>query len=212
MWDTHIRLGGCASQTSPDSHPVFDPQALDPLFIAAGTNLQTNVTGPDLLTNAAAFLAMHITPHASGYFEVRECFCTYSHLSTYPCISNISCSGSQGTWIWLADHNLDGKTDQVSLYSGRGLLSESKGPVWLVGTASEHHVLYQYYLHHAENHYIGLMQTESVRLPQLTFLHPVTEVFARSLTGNLNHHSHFPFPSTPHSQTRTSQVNNHHGV
>ncbi|KAI0093571.1 beta-1,3-glucanase [Irpex rosettiformis] len=112
MWDTHIRLGG-----------------------SAGTNLQTNVTNSDLLSNAAAYLAMHITPQANGYFE--------------------------GTWIWLADHNLDGKTDQVSLYSGRGLLSESKGPVWLVGTASEHHVLYQYYLNHAENHYMGLIQTES---------------------------------------------------
>ncbi|KAI0818528.1 glycoside hydrolase family 55 protein [Irpex lacteus] len=111
MWDTHIRL-------------------------AAGTNLQANTTDSNLLSNAAAYLALHITPQSNGYFE--------------------------GTWIWLADHNLDaGHSEQISLYSGRGLLSESKGPVWLVGTASEHHVIYQYYLHGAEDHYMGLIQTES---------------------------------------------------
>jgi glucan 1,3-beta-glucosidase len=35
----------------------------------------------------------------------------------------------------LADHELDGdgKT-QVTLFSGRGILSESQGPVWMVGT------------------------------------------------------------------------------
>lgn len=39
-------------------------------------------------------------------------------------------------WIWLADHDLDsGGNDQISLWSGRGLFSESQGPVWLIGTA-----------------------------------------------------------------------------
>lgn len=37
--------------------------------------------------------------------------------------------------MWLADHDLDGDgASQISLYSGRGILSESVGPVWLVGT------------------------------------------------------------------------------
>jgi glucan 1,3-beta-glucosidase len=41
----------------------------------------------------------------------------------------------QGTWVWLADHNLDedGKS-RVTVFSGRGILSESAGPVWMVGT------------------------------------------------------------------------------
>ncbi|KAF9038899.1 beta-1,3-glucanase [Hymenopellis radicata] len=50
---------------------------------------------------------------------------------------------------------------EVSLYSGRGILSESAGPVWLIGTASEHHTLYQYSLVNARNHYMGLIQTET---------------------------------------------------
>ena len=42
----------------------------------------------------------------------------------------------QGTWVWLADHDLDG-TEQLTLFSGRGILSESAGPVWLIGTGCE---------------------------------------------------------------------------
>ena len=37
--------------------------------------------------------------------------------------------------MWLADHDLDGDgSTQVQIYSGRGILSESAGPVWLIGT------------------------------------------------------------------------------
>ena len=43
----------------------------------------------------------------------------------------------QGMWVWLADHDLDsGGSQQISLYSGRGLMSESQGPVWLIGTGT----------------------------------------------------------------------------
>ncbi|KAJ7718893.1 hypothetical protein B0H14DRAFT_3170707 [Mycena olivaceomarginata] len=66
----------------------------------------------------------------------------------------------QGTWVWLADHDLDepeGGQDLVSIYSGRGILSESAGP------ASEHYVLYQYNLANAKSHYMGLIQTETPR-------------------------------------------------
>jgi len=84
----------------------------------------------------AAFLAVHLTRHSNAYFE--------------------------GTWIWLADHDFDIPTlDQTTIYSGRGLLSESRGPVWLIGTGSEHHVLVNYNLAGAANHFIGLPQTES---------------------------------------------------
>ena len=41
----------------------------------------------------------------------------------------------QGTWVWVADHDLDGDgTTQLNIYSGRGILSESWGPVWMIGT------------------------------------------------------------------------------
>ncbi|KAF8130464.1 exo-beta-1,3-glucanase [Mycena galopus ATCC 62051] len=106
---------------------------------ADGTNLQTNCpsSGSGGIPNCyAAFLALHLTASSTAYLE--------------------------GTWVWLADHNLDGDGHaQISLYSGRGILSESAGPVWMIGTAAEHHTLYQYNLVGAQNHYIGLMQTET---------------------------------------------------
>jgi hypothetical protein len=49
----------------------------------------------------------------------------------------------------------------VNIFSGRGVLIESKGPTWLYGTASEHNVLYQYELSKAENVYMGHIQTET---------------------------------------------------
>jgi len=81
-------------------------------------------------------MALHLTTGSSAYLE--------------------------GLWVWNADHDLDWPGNaQLSLYSGRGILSESAGPVWLIGTASEHHVLYQYSLVGASNHYIGTAQTET---------------------------------------------------
>ncbi|KAH9857052.1 exo-beta-1,3-glucanase [Lenzites betulinus] len=106
---------------------------------SAGTNmLASNCPAGSINTAAcsAAFLALHITKQANAYIE--------------------------GLWVWLADHDLDsGGSQQTTLFSGRGILSESQGPVWMIGTASEHHTLYQYRLANAANHYMGLIQTET---------------------------------------------------
>ncbi|KIJ60526.1 glycoside hydrolase family 55 protein, partial [Hydnomerulius pinastri MD-312] len=68
----------------------------------------------------------------------------------------------KGTWTWTADHDLDSaESGQISMFTGRGILSESLGPVWMIGTA-EHAALYQYSLHNAQNHWIGFAQTETV--------------------------------------------------
>ncbi|TFK33476.1 exo-beta-1,3-glucanase [Crucibulum laeve] len=105
----------------------------------AGSNLEVSQC-PKSATGrfpacAAAFLSLHLTTSSSAYLE--------------------------GTWVWLADHDLDGDgSTQISVYSGRGILSESQGPVWLIGTA-EHHAIYQYNLVNARDHYMGLIQTES---------------------------------------------------
>lgn len=103
---------------------------------ANGTHLQDKECPSGTFSSDcyAAFLALHITYGASAYLE--------------------------GTWVWLADHDLDG-IDQLTLFSGRGILSHSQGPVWMIGTASEHHVLYQFSLVGAKNHYMGLIQTET---------------------------------------------------
>ncbi|KAJ3726381.1 exo-beta-1,3-glucanase [Lentinula guzmanii] len=111
---------------------------------AIGTNLETNcpADGSGGTTDCfAAYMALHLTASSSAYLEgrVRESFFT---------------------WVWLADHDLDGDGyTQITLYSGRGIYSESAGPVWMIG-AAEHHSLYQLQLDNAQNHYFGLFQTE----------------------------------------------------
>ncbi|KAI0051873.1 glycoside hydrolase family 55 protein [Auriscalpium vulgare] len=107
---------------------------------AAGTNIQSGqcaYTNTNTGNNCyAAFLGLHITSGASAYLE--------------------------GTWVWLADHDVDGGGGQITAYSGRGILSESQGPVWMIGTGKIlHHVLYQYNIAGASNHYMGLIQTET---------------------------------------------------
>ncbi|KAG6814277.1 hypothetical protein H0H92_013402 [Tricholoma furcatifolium] len=132
---------------------------------AAGTNLELANCPPGALDTApcmAAFLAIHLTPGSSAYLEA--CFLQH-YIDTL----------FKGTWVWLADHDMDGDgASQLSIYSGRGILSESEGPVWMIGTA-EHHVLYQYRLVNAQNHYMGLMQTET---PYWQPVPPVPEPFA----------------------------------
>jgi len=105
---------------------------------AAGTNLEASQcpSGSISHSSMAAFLSLHLTSESSAYLE--------------------------GTWIWLADHDLDGDgSSRLTAFSGRGVLSESAGPVWMIGTASEHHTLYQYNLVGAKDHWIGFAQTET---------------------------------------------------
>ncbi|KAF8894484.1 exo-beta-1,3-glucanase [Infundibulicybe gibba] len=105
---------------------------------AAGTNLDASrcPAGSQSVGCMAAFLALHLTARSTAYLE--------------------------GTWVWLADHDLDGSgIAQLTAFAGRGILSESAGPVWMIGTAAEHFVLYQYRLAGAKNHYMGLIQTET---------------------------------------------------
>ena len=69
---------------------------------------------------------MHLTPQSNAYLEV--------------CHSGLDSMGrglisAQGTWVWLADHDLDGNSN-LDLYSGHGIMSESQGPVWFIGTGT----------------------------------------------------------------------------
>ncbi|KAJ5161775.1 hypothetical protein N7492_007167 [Penicillium capsulatum] len=110
---------------------------------AAGTGLQSDTCPktPHKTTEPkkeclAAFMLLHITEKASAYIE--------------------------NSWVWTADHELDlDDHSQINVYTGRGVLIESKNPVWLWGTASEHHQLYNYQVSHAQNVFMGLIQTET---------------------------------------------------
>jgi glucan 1,3-beta-glucosidase len=61
-------------------------------------------------------MMLHITSESSGYFE--------------------------NMWAWVADHDLDDALNtQISVAVARGILVESQGPTWFLGTASEHSIL-----------------------------------------------------------------------
>ncbi|KAJ6522087.1 glycoside hydrolase family 55 protein [Mycena vulgaris] len=124
--------------TSPGAAGVWDVHVR--LGGAMGTNINAAKcpkTSVSAATCASAFLGIHITSSGTGYFE--------------------------NVWVWNADHDLDDPNQtQINSFSGRGILVESaRGPVWLVGTASEHHVIYQYAFNNAQNIYAGLIQTET---------------------------------------------------
>ncbi|KAH7906291.1 pectin lyase fold/virulence factor, partial [Hygrophoropsis aurantiaca] len=137
-WNVHDPSGQQGAAGMWDSHIRLGG--------AAGTNLQ-NAQCPSGLVNAncqAAFLGLHLTAASSAYLEAC-CICF-------------------GTWIWTADHDLDASSSpQLSIFTGRGVLSESAGPVWMIGTfpTAEHSTLYQYNLVNAQNHWMGFIQTET---------------------------------------------------
>ncbi|KAL4069050.1 glycoside hydrolase family 55 protein, partial [Scleroderma citrinum] len=134
-WNVHEPPGQQGATGLWDTHIRSTNESI---YAAAGTNMQIAQcpSGSQNTNCQAAFLCMHLTSGSSGYFE--------------------------GTWVWTADHDLDASdSPQTSVFTGRGILSESAGPVWLIGTASEHAALYQYNLTNAQNHWIGFAQTET---------------------------------------------------
>ncbi|KAF2862914.1 glycoside hydrolase family 55 protein [Piedraia hortae CBS 480.64] len=65
-------------------------------------------------------------------------------------------------WWWVADHDMEDPLNrQISIFSGRGALIRSQGPVWLWGSASEHSMLYQYQFDGAKAIFTGFIQTET---------------------------------------------------
>ncbi|CAD6920362.1 unnamed protein product [Tilletia controversa] len=138
--------------------------------------------GTDMDRCRAAFLGMHITRHATAYLY--------------------------GTWVWLADHDLDlkqtNKTSQITAYSGRGMLVENTkgGPVWMYGVGSEHHILVQFNLYRARKTLISVPQTETAyhqgsKWPSATETQPISHTYHDPLFDNpdaptLNNSLHDP--------------------
>ena len=110
---------------------------------SAGTGLQSNTCAknPNVTANydpkcEGAFLLLHVTTKAAIYLE--------------------------NNWFWNADHELDlADHDQINIYTGRGVLVESQGPVWMYGTSSEHSQLYNFEFANAQNVYAGILQSET---------------------------------------------------
>lgn len=109
-----------------------------------GTDLQvtqcptssTTAGNPDL-SCIGAFMLMYVTPSAAGVYL-------------------------ENNWLWTADHELDiPGQQQITVFTGRGLLVESPGPVWLYGHAVEHNILYNYQFSAAADVFAGFIQTET---------------------------------------------------
>lgn len=66
-------------------------------------------------------------------------------------------------WLWTADHDIeDPELRQITIFNGRGLyIDRAAGPLWLWGTAVEHHVLYEYQLAGVSQIFMGEIQTET---------------------------------------------------
>lgn len=82
----------------------------------------------------AAFLALYLTAESTAYLEVCISSLDVEFNCPIPELTLWYASITQGTWVWLADHDLDGNGGQTTIFSGRGILSESAGPVWMIGT------------------------------------------------------------------------------
>lgn len=117
----------------------------------AGSNLQkgrcaktpgTTITSTNLVQNCiSGFMHMHITKPAAGVY-----------------LENV--------WLWTADHDIEAAgLDQITIYSGRGLLDEStNGPVWLVGTGVEHNQRYEYQFLNTKNVWAGQVRKAPIFL------------------------------------------------
>lgn len=86
----------------------------------------------------AAFMSIHITKSASGFY-------------------------GENNWFWVADHDIeDANVTQITVYAGRGLLVESEaGNNILWGSSIEHHVLYEYSFVNTNAITLGQLQTET---------------------------------------------------
>lgn len=125
MWDTHFRIGATAGTDLQQDRCLKQPNT--PVTSSSASSVEECT---------AAFLLLHITPQANGYFE--------------------------NVWGWVSDHELDmGTRDQVTIYNGRGFLVEGDGPNWLYGTSSEHSTLYNYQWANARNTFAGVIQSET---------------------------------------------------
>lgn len=98
-----------------------------------------------------------ITPDQK-YFVNPACISAYMSMHITPSARNLYL---ENNWFWVADHDLDDfNNTRVSIFAARGLLVRGTR-IWLVGTAVEHHTLYQYQLVDASDVWMGQIQTET---------------------------------------------------
>lgn len=133
----------------------------------------------------AAYLDLHVTSGSSGLYL-------------------------ENNWLWVADHDIeDTSLTQISIYGGRGMLIESiAGNIWLVGTAVEHHTLYQYQFANTQNIFAGQVgRMQSVQSEPVADYPPRRRYRPRRPTISRTHRprglGHSTVPSTTRSSPRS---------
>lgn len=87
---------------------------------------QCPTSGENQANCMGAFMALHLTSSSSAYIEGL-----WAWLGKYLFRQK---DGQESLFSLIGDHDLDGDNAQVTVFSGRGILSQSQGPVWLIGT------------------------------------------------------------------------------
>ena len=121
LWDVHTRVGGFAGSNLQVAQCLKQPG--------------DSTVHPQCI---AAFMSIHITQSASGFY-------------------------GENNWFWVADHDIeDANVTQITVYAGRGMLVESEaGNNILWGSSVEHHVLYEYSFVGTKDLVLGQLQTET---------------------------------------------------
>lgn len=140
---------------------------------AGAVLIEYNLVSPDGAPSGFWDVHSRVGGYTGSELQVAECLKDPGNAAVdSSCIAAFmnlhATSGSSGLylencWLWTADHDIDDASNtQITVYSGRGLYIESTaGSFWLVGTAVEHHVLYQYQLADTVNIFASQLQTET---------------------------------------------------
>lgn len=99
-------------------------------------------------------------PSAKGPAVNSPCVAAHTSMHITKTAGNLY---MENNWLWVADHDIeDANNTQITIFAARGLLIESEpGRLWLIGTAVEHHTLYQYQLVNTRDVFLGQLQTET---------------------------------------------------
>ncbi|CAO3667062.1 unnamed protein product [Umbelopsis vinacea] len=184
-WSTILAGGSSTWQNAKSLAPVFKvgnagdsgvAEISDIIFSTQGPQpgavlVEWNIHDPSGQQGAAGMWDVHFRVGGAVGTKLQSAQCSKGSTTANPAcygagmllhVTSTASAYLENVWAWTADHDLDGSGNQLSIYSGRGILIEStNGPVWLYGTASEHNAFYQYQISGASNVYMGMIQTET---------------------------------------------------
>ncbi|KAH6628876.1 pectate lyase superfamily protein-domain-containing protein [Chaetomium tenue] len=163
--ETWSQFAANGAKFSDASNPVMQDLILTSMGPTPGVVLmEWNVQAKS--AGAAALWDVHVRLGGATGTQLTPTECPPITTGTNPSKCQVA---SMLLHLWVADHMIDdplltdplNNMDQLSVYSARGMLIESRKATWLYGTASEHSVMYQYNFNGARNIYTTFLQTES---------------------------------------------------